>query len=423
MKSRWSNLFIAEQWEEIFLTIRRHKLRSFLSGFGVFWGIFMLLILLGTGDGIRNGIYSQFRGYTYNCFFVWGGKTSIPYQGMNPGRHVRLTSQDLALIKENIEGIEYINGTANLRTEFAINFRENSSSFPIIGNLPDLMKIENISIIKGRFINVLDCRDNRRIAVIGRRVQTVLFGDIEPIGKTIEISGVHFKVVGVFDSEKDLGSERDPTEYIHVPLPVLQQIFNMGNQVHWIGALVRADMDAAIIEKKTARFLKNRHKVSPIDRRGVRFWNTVEKYRKTVNLLKGINILIWIVGIGSITAGIVGVSNIMFIVVKEKTQEIGIRKAIGATPFSIVSLILKESILITMISGYLGLISGVVVIELINYLMERHNIQSAFFQNPQINFKAALLALALLVVSGVLAGLAPGHRAASVNPIEALKSE
>lgn len=241
------------------------------------------------------------------------------------------------------------------------------------------MKIENINIVKGRFINVLDCHDKIRIAVIGRRVRTFLFSEMDPIGKTIEISGVHFKVVGVFDSEKDLGSGRDPTEYIHVPLLVLQQIFNMGTQVHWIGARVRADMDAAIVEKKTAQFLKSRHKVSPIDRRGVGSWNTVEKYRKTVNLLNGINILIWIVGIGSITAGIVGVSNIMFIVVKERTREIGMRKAIGATPFSIASLILKESILITMISGYLGLISGVVVIEIVKYLMGRHNIQSTFF--------------------------------------------
>lgn len=416
-------MFFGEQLEEIFLTIRRHKLRSFLTGFGIFWGIFMLLILLGIGDGIKNGINSQFKGYVYNCFFVWGGKTSIPYQCMNPGRRVGLTNHDLTLIKENIEGIVSLNGTANLRTEFSINYRKNSSSFPILGNLPDLMKIGHISIVNGRFINVLDCRDKRRIAVIGQRVKALLFGAIDPIGKNIDISGVPFKVVGVFNSEKDLGSGRDPTEYVHVPLPVLQQIFNMGNQVHWIGARVRSDMDAAIVEKKTVQYLRNRHKVSPSDRRGVRSWNTVEKYRKTVKLLKGINILIWIVGIGSITAGIVGISNIMFIVVKERTQEIGIRKAMGATPFSIVRLILKESILVTMLSGYLGLISGVVVIETVKYLMGRYHIQSEFFQNPQINFKAALLALVLLGVSGVLAGLAPAYRAASVNPIEALKGE
>ena len=416
-------MFTIDNWKEIFLIIKQYKLRTFLTGFGVFWGIFMLLILLGTGAGLKKGIYNQFSGYATNSFFIWGGKTSLPYQGMNPGRHVRLSNSDLKIIKESIQTIKNINASTGLEGEYAINYQKNSGSFPIIGNLPDLNEIEKVDIINGRFLNELDCERQRKVVVIGLRVKDVLFGSNDPIGKNINIRGVFFKVVGVFNKTSRGNSSRDPTSVLYMPLPTLQRTFNMADQVQWIGIRVQNDQSAIKAEKKTKELLRRRHKVSPMDRRGIGSWNTIEKFNKTVKLFQGINAFIWIVGIGTLTAGIVGVSNIMLIIVNERTREIGIRKTIGATPLSIISLILKESLIITLVFGYIGLVAGVFTIESAGSIMTKLQIQSDFFHNPEINLKAAIFALVLLVIAGVVAGLVPAYRAASINPIESLRSE
>jgi putative ABC transport system permease protein len=415
-------MFSIDQWREIYLSIKQHKLRTFLTGFGVFWGIFLLLLLMGTGNGLERGVSQQFAGQAINSFFTWGGKTSLPYQGMNPGRRITLTNADLKAIRENIHGVENLNASIFLEGEFAINYKKNSGSFTVIGNLPDLRVIESVTIDSGRFINSMDCDKKRKVAIIGRKAKEILFATNRPIGEYIRIKGVYFKVVGVFNRIENSDSGRDPTACIYIPLSSLQQTFKVENKIHYIGARVSDELHAPDIERKTVALLKKRHRVSPEDRRGIGSWNSVEKFITVRNLFKGIKIFVWIVGIGTLTAGIVGVSNIMLIIVGEKTREIGIRKAVGATPFSIIKLILQESVIITFISGYIGLVAGVFTLESIGYVMEKFHLQNRFFQNPEINLTVAGYALILIVMTGLFAGLMPAYRAACINPIEALRN-
>ena len=415
-------MFNIDQWKEIYLSIKQHKLRTFLTGFGVFWGIFLLLLLMGVGRGVEKGVNRQFAGYASNCFFAWGRKTALPYQGMNPGRRITLTNMDLEAIREHIPGVQYLNGSTFLEGEFMVNFGQTRGSFTILGSMPDLKVIDNLSMDAGRYINQLDYDRKRKIAVIGKNVKQVLFGNHRALGEYIQINGVYFKVAGVFNKINRGESGRDPTACIYIPVSSMQQTFKLENTIHWVGVGVDENFQVQEIEEKTVALLKQRHHVSPRDRNGILSYNSGEQFNTVKNLFKGINIFVWIVGIGTLTAGIVGVSNIMLIIVKEKTREIGIRKAVGATPLSIIKLILQESVIITFLSGYIGLLAGVFTLESIGYVMEKFQWHNDYFQNPEINLTIALYALALLVITGLFAGLMPAYRAASINPIEALRN-
>lgn len=412
-----------DQLKEIFSSIRQHKLRVLLTGFGIFWGIFMLLILIGVGTGLKKGVYRQFEGYSTNSFFIWGGKASLPYQGMNPGRYIHLTNEDMDLLKQNITGLECLNAATYLPGEFTVNYKDKSGSFTILGTLPELVKIENIFMEKGRFINLFDCRAERKIAVIGLQVNKILFDGGNPVGKYIDVNGVYFKVVGVFNKVDIGNSDKSVTDRIFLPLATLQQTFNLKNRINSMGVCVKDNVSAKAAETKAVELLKKKYQLAPLDQNGIRSYNTAEWFLKIINLFRGINAFIWMVGIGTIMSGIVGVSNIMLITVVERTREIGIRKAVGATPFSIISLILQETLLLTFIFGYLGFSAGVFSIETIAYVMDKFKLQSDYFTTPEINFTVALLAFALIALAGLIAGLVPAYRAASINPIDALRSE
>ena len=416
-------MFDIDKWQEIFTTIQRHKLRTLLTAFGVFWGIFMLVLLLGVGKGLEKGVYREFRGIATNSFFVWGGRTSIPYKGLNPGRYVRFINADINLIRNTIPEAKYINANVSLWGEFSINYGEKSGSFSVQGCLPDLIHIEPVQIPLGRFVNLRDVDEKRKTVVIGQRVQEVLFGSEDPLGKYIDIKGVFFQVVGVFKVRSSGGQGRDQTERLYAPITSLQQAFNLGDRIWSMSIGVEEHVSASVVQEKVLGLLKSRHKVSPNDKRAIGSWNMEEEFRKIQNLFSGITAFIWLVGTGTIIAGIVGVSNIMLIIVKERTREIGIRKALGATPLSIISLILEESIFITAVSGYMGLVTGVGVIESISYFMKKFAIQTTYFSNPEVEFNVAITATLLLVVTGAIAGLIPARKAATINPIEALKSE
>lgn len=416
-------MFDLDKWQEIFTTIQRHKLRTLLTAFGVFWGIFMLVLLLGVGRGLEKGVYQEFRGVATNSFFLWGGRTSIPYKGLNPGRYIRFSNDDVNALREHIPEAKYINANSYLWGEFAIKYQEKSGAFNVQGCLPDFLHIESLDIPEGRFINLRDAQDKRKVVVIGQRVRDVLFGVEDPLGKYVDIKGVFFQVVGVFKVISSGGQGQDRTERLYMPVTTMQQAYNQGNWVRSMGIGVAEDASASAVEEKVVEFLKARHKVAPDDQRGIGSWNIEEEYRKIQNLFRGITIFIWLVGTGTIIAGIVGVSNIMLIIVKERTREIGIRKALGATPFSIISLILQESIFITAISGYMGLVAGVGVIEGVSYGMTKFSMQSTYFSNPEVEFRVAITATIVLVVTGAIAGLIPARKAATINPIEALRSE
>ena len=416
-------MFDFDKWQEILTTLQRQKLRTLLTAFGVFWGIFMLVLLLGVGRGLEKGVYANFEGLATNSFFVWGGKTSLPYKGLNPGRGIAITNADLEAIRDSITEIEYLNASAHLWGESVISYKNRSGSFTVLGDLPDLLSIEPREMLQGRFINIPDVESNRKVAVIGRRVKELLFGEEDPLGQYITINGVSFQVVGVFNLRKTGDQGRDPTELIHIPLPTLQQTFDYGDKIGWLGVCVEGNVSASAVETRVKDLLKKRHKVAPEDERGIGSWNAEKLFKKVQELFCVLAFFIWLVGTGTIIAGIVGVSNIMLIIVKERTCEIGIRKALGATPFSIVSLILQESVFITAVSGYMGLVAGVGAIEGIGYIMDTFHLQNEIFTNPEIDFQMAITATVLLVITGALAGLIPARNASKINPIEALRSE
>ena len=415
-------MFDYDKWQEIYLTIRKHKLRTALTAFGVFWGIFMLVVLLGAGNGLENGVMRDFD-IAKNSVFVWTQRTSIPYKGFKPGRFINLNNDDIIAIRSNINEVDVI-APRNMMGGSSINRKDKSASFTVCGDYPDYLEVKPMLISRGRFINDLDIKEKRKIAVIGRRVVEVLFDPEEdPIGEYIRIKGVHFKVAGIFDTRQKGENAIYDVQTIYIPNTAMQHVFNQGNKIGWFAFLPKEKIRAAVVEEKTKLLLAKRHKVHPDDRQAFASWNLEEEYQKMQTLFAGIRGFSWIVAIGTIIAGMVGVGNIMMIIVKERTKEIGIRKSVGARPWSLISMIIQESLVITGISGYLGLVLGVVVVEAINYIMVRFNLESGSFANPEIDFQVAVSAIIVLVVAGTLAGLIPGTKAAKVDPVIALRDE
>ena len=415
-------MFDYDKWQEIYLTIRKHKLRTALTAFGVFWGIFMLVVLLGAGNGLENGVMRDFD-FAKNSVFVWTQRTSIPYKGFKPGRFINLNNDDIIAIRSNINEVDVI-APRNIMSGSSINRKDKSASFIVFGDYPDYLEVKPMLISRGRFINNLDIKEKRKIAVIGRRVVEVLFDPEEdPIGEYIRIKGVHFKVAGIFDTRQKGENAIYDVQTIYIPNTAMQHVFNQGNKIGWFAFLPKEKIRAAVVEEKTKLLLAKRHKVHPDDRQAFASWNLEEEYQKMQTLFAGIRGFSWMVAIGTIIAGMVGVGNIMMIIVKDRTKEIGIRKSVGARPWSLISMIIQESLVITGISGYLGLVLGVVVVEAINYVMVRFNLESGFFANPEIDFQVAVSAIIVLVVAGTLAGLIPGIKAAKVDPVIALRDE
>jgi putative ABC transport system permease protein len=421
-------MFDRDRWQEIFTTLRKNKLRTFLTAFGVFWGIFMLVIMLGSGTGLHNGVKQDMGDLATNSFFMWTQQTSIPYKGFPRGRFYNFKNSDTQALKDNIPEIEYIaprlqahgfrgggnNVVRGLRT----------GSFPVYGDYPQYNIIDPVKILSGRFINDLDIKNKRKIAVIGQRVLEDLFiTDENPIGEYIRIQGVYFKVVGTFRSKKP-GDEADrDNQSIFIPFTTLQKTYNYGDIVGWYSITSKNNVPASVVEAKAKELLKSRHSISPVDDRAIGSFNVEKEFKKMTGLFKGINWLIWIVGTGTLFAGVIGVSNIMLIIVKERTKEIGIQRALGATPLFIISQIITESVFLTTFAGFFGLSLGTALLELVNHFLLSGGNSSAMFIRPEINFSLAMSALAILVVSGALAGMIPARRAVSIKPIDAIRNE
>lgn len=411
-------MFELDKWQEIFITIGKNKLRTFLTGFSVMWGIFMLILLLGAGQGLRNGIIYQFQDDALNSLWVRSGQTSKAFEGMQPGRQIRFTNEDFNEVKTQVAGVEHITARFYIRGEINIAYKNEYGAFNIRCVHPDHKILENTTVISGRYLNEFDINEFRKVAIIGEKVRDAFFleGE-EPIGKYIKVNSIPFKVVGIF---KDEGSEGE-AEIIYLPISTAQRTFNGSNT---IGQYMLTIGDASVAESQqiadeiTKRMAKN-HKFDPSDPRAMFVNNTVENFNNIMSVITGIKLFIWVIGIGTLLAGVVGVSNIMMIVVKERTKEIGIRKALGATPGSIIGLVLQESIFITTIAGYIGLVGGIALLEGVTAMMPAVD----FFRNPEVDIMTALYATALLVMAGGIAGLVPAIRASQVRPIEALRDE
>ncbi|SFB77301.1 putative ABC transport system permease protein [Flexibacter flexilis DSM 6793] len=416
-------MFDLDKWQEIYHTVRKNKLRTALTAFGVFWGIFMLILLLGAGKGLENGVKQGFGAYSVNSMYVWTERTSIPHNGIKPGRDIQLTNDDIAAVSREIEGVEAIAPRMNLWGEFTVNYKNKNGAFNVKGDWPEIMLMQPMELAKGRFLNKSDEKEGRKVAVLGERVVEVLFGETDPIGKYISIKGVYFKVIGVFKSKKKGNNGREDAQTIFMPLSTMQNTYNMINKVGYFVVLVKNGVLAKDIKEQIKKLLAQRQNFSEKDDQALGAWDAQEEFNNFQGLFNGINTFIWVVSFFTIVAGVVGVSNIMLIVVKERTKEIGIRKALGATPWSIVSLIVQESIVITTVAGYSGLILGVALVEGLNYGMQQMKVENDFFHNPEIDFTTAMTATALMVFAGALAGFVPATKAASVSPIEALRYE
>lgn len=407
-------MFDRDKWQEIAATIGKNKLRTFLTAFSVAWGIFILIILLGAGKGLRNGAESQFMSDAVNSIWVSGGTTAKPYKGLKPGRQIQLTNEDFEIIRQKVNDIEHMTAVYDGRSQRVLGYKKEHGSFTVRSCKPDHNYLEVAKIIKGRFINKNDIENFRKVCTIGVPVKDALFKKEDPIGKYIDVDGIPYKVVGIFT---DKG--RGDNDRIYIPLSTAQRAYNGKNKlgVIWLSTgnagLVRSNQ--MVNEIRYAMAL--RHNFDPADRNAINVNNNGEEYKRIMDMLDGIRLFIWIIGIGTLIAGIVGVSNIMMIVVKERTVEIGIRKALGATPGSIIGLIMQESVLITAVAGYTGMTLGVFLLEGINSI----GIDSDFFKNPEVDINVAMSATLLLIISGAVAGLIPSLRAAKINPVDALR--
>lgn len=419
-------VFDADRWQEIFSTLKKNKVRTFFTAFGVFWGIFMLVIMMGSGSGLENAVGRDMGDMATNSVFIWTQRTTMPYKGFDRGRHYNFRNGDTDALLENISEIKHIGpriqGWGGDGSNNVIR-GERTGAFTIQGDYPAYNLIDPIGMNEGRFINVLDISNYRKVCVIGDRVKNEMFAaDESPIGQYLRIQGVYFKVVGIFKSTKPHRGERE-NQVIYLPFTTLQRTYNYGDIVGYYSITSQEDVPVSVVEEKAKALLRQRHTIHPDDARAVGSFNLENEFQKMTSLFAGIRGLIWIVGIGTLLAGVIGVSNIMLIIVKERTKEIGIQRAIGATPWTVISQVIMESLILTTIAGYVGLVLGVGVVEGVNYMLLTSGAEDSMFTNPEVNFSAAIQALEVLVVAGILAGVIPAYKAVSMKPIDALRNE
>lgn len=412
--------------QEILYSLRQNKLRTGLTAFGVFWGILMLILLLGAGRGMEKAFADGWSNDVADSIWIFPSTTSVPYLGLPVGRQIELNERDMAAIRQQIPGVRFLSSENPLgsfiNSDVSVTYGPKSGSFGVLGVADQYFNIkEKVRFDDGRRLNRLDEDNNRKVVVIGTRVSERLFTThAEAIGKEIQINGISFTVTGLFF---DKGNQGRMSERVYIPVTAFKKAFGGGQRVDLITVRPKEGVDAIKLEEEIMPLLKQRHKIAPDDVRAIEVSNKARDAAELNAMFAGLNMFIWLVGVGTLLAGIVGVSNIMIITVKERTREIGIRKALGANPASIVGSLLFESILVTGVAGYSGLVLGVAIIEGVSALLTKMNIELPFFRQPEIDMGVALSSLMLLISAGVIAGLMPALRAARITPTEAMKAE
>ena len=415
-----------ESWQEIWAVVRRNKLRALLTACGVFWGMFMLVVLLGIGNGLERGTAESVGGLAVQAIWIWPQRTTMPHAGLGPGRPIRFKNADVAALQA-VPGVEVVAPRHRLggwRVGVTVTAGAKTSTFNVVGDVPGLLEVEPLMVAAGRFINRNDLDQRRKVAVIGEQVRDILFGEgVDPRGQYVQVRGIFFQVVGAVKSLQSGDEAEKVAASVFVPLPTFQQAFNQPDSIGWFALKAASDAPAGgtLVEAQAKRALAQRHRVHPDDTQAFGSYNAMEKARQLRDLFAGIEVFIWFVGALTLLAGMLGVSNILLIGVKERTREIGIRKALGATPSAIVRLIVQESLALTSLSGYAGLVAGVALLEALRHVAL--DLPNAPIKNPEIELGAAFLAVAALVLAGLFAAIIPARHAARVHPVEALRAE
>lgn len=409
-----------DTWEEILLTIARNKTRSLLTAFGVFWGIFMLIALIGGGQGMQDMMKANFKGFATNSCFVWPQMTGEPYKGFRKGRHWSLDNNDIVRLRGNVTDIDIITPTINKWGAKALN-GDKKSSCMVKGLYPDYEKIEAQEMLYGRFINNIDITEQRKVCCIGKRVYEELFHKgVNPCGQFLRLDGIYYQIIGVSISEGNININGNASESVVLPFTTMQQAYNYGKNVDMACITAKSGVKITDLQDQVEKVIKEAHYISPNDKHAVMLLNAEAMFSMVDNLFSGIRMLIWLVGLGTLLAGAIGVSNIMMVTVKERTTEIGIRRAIGARPKDILQQILSESIVLTAIAGIGGISFGVLILQIAETGINSSGKYSAHFQ---VSFWMAIGTCALLLTLGMLAGLLPAYRAMAIRPIEAIRDE
>ncbi len=415
-------MFDKDRWQEIWITITHNKSRSVLTAFGVFWGMLMLVLMVGAGNALEEGMTSQIEGFATNSCFFAAERTTLPYRGFRKGRRWDMTNNDLPVIRENVKELQYISpvlfGGSNDKN---VVRGEKNGSYQVKGCYPEYDLIEKSKMLYGRYVNDIDIVEKRKVCVIGERVHEVLFQKGEdPTGKQIRVNGIYFQVIGVARSTSGVSIGGRTAETVVLPFSTMQQAFNQGNIIHFMAATAKDGVPVKVVQDKILEILKQQHQIAPDDKEAVFTMNIEEQFKMFSYLGIGIASLIWLVGLGTLIAGAIGVSNIMLVTVRERTKEIGIRRALGATPRDIIGQILSESVVLTVLAGLTGIVVGVGLLRATGIVLSQGD---QFFKDPQISFTMAVGSLIILLIIGTFAGYIPAQRAMMIKPVEAISEE
>lgn len=420
-------MFSRDTWSEIIEALTANWFRTLLTAFGVLWGIFILVILLAAGKGLENGVKQGFGGMATNSMFMWAQTPSTPYKGLPKGRRYNFKTSDVEAIKQQVPDIRFVSPRNQLGGFGGANNVVRglkTGAFNVYGDYPEVIQQEPMDITSGRFISYSDINENRKVAIIGDGVRTEMYekGE-EVIGTYIKINGVNFMVIGTYKKKGNQGNSEEAQKQIFVPFTAFSQAFNMGDQVGWMA--ITATDNTSITELKSQVFdvIKARHSIHPDDDRAIGSFDLYEEFSKINGLFVALKAVAYFVGILVLLSGIIGISNIMLIVVKERTNEIGVRRALGATPWAIRGQILLESIFLTIISGMAGIALATAIIAIINNQLEGMDTSESMFANPSVDLGVVFIALSILIISGLIAGLIPAQNAIKVKPVDALRTE
>jgi putative ABC transport system permease protein len=411
-------LFDTDTWQEIYSSIRKNKMRTGITIIGVMWGIFLLVVLLGAAKGVENNFNRLFGDFATNSVFVWAQQTSKPFKGFQEGKGLTLKMSDIESIRNEIKGLEFV--VPRHQTQgLAVN-QFKSGNFGVFGDYPEFDKVQKRNLIYGRFINDNDILEKKKVCVIEEEIYKQLFDkDVYPIGTYIKINDINYNVVGMY-KEGQVGTG-GPQGNIHIPFTTFQQVYNRGDSIGWMMITGQPEFDITQIEADIKLLLKTLHKVHPKDNRAFGSFNLGKEIAKVTGFITGMQFLTWFVGIATLIAGVFAIGNILLITVKERTKEIGIRRALGAKPWEIKRQIIMESVFLTTIAGALGIIFGGLVLMIIDATLGQGD--EPALTNPTVDIPVILIAAATLIILGTLIGLIPAHKAVSIRPIEALREE